>query len=250
MRPPFFVIGAPRSGTTYLVEALNRHERILITNELRLMTYLNRAVNRLPENKWILLNGRASFLDHFKLEIPGMVERYYRSLGADEQTRWGDKNPHYADPTNDAECLGLINEFFPESQFINLVRDGREVVSSLMAKGWADLAEAMDVWKRHVLHADEFARTLSGNRFLTIRYERLVDLPFDTMNTAFEFLGVGPSLTVDRFLEDQSRERTPFSKPTTDRIGRADSGRQFTVEQQRQIGRDLGDILEALGYVG
>jgi hypothetical protein len=249
MKPPFFVIGSPRSGTTFLAEALNRHEMILITNELRVMTYVNRALNRLPKNKWILMNGRTSFLDHLKHEIPGVLERYYEGLGASEETRWGDKHPHYADPATDAECLDLINELFPGSQFLNLVRDGREVVTSLMSKGWADLAEAIDVWRRHVMHADNFGSKLPPQRFLTIRYEQLVERPFDTMNVVFDFLGVGPSAVVDGFLRDQDHERTPFSKPTTSQIGRTVADSRLTEGQRRMVHDELGPLLSQLGYV-
>ena len=249
MKPPFFVMGAPRSGTTYLGEVLNRHEMVLITNELRLMTFLNRTLNRLPQDKWILMNGRRSFLNHLKSEVPGMVERYYESLGASEDTRWGDKHPHYADPKTDPECLELINDLFPESQFINLVRDGREVVASLMAKGWADLDGAMDVWARHVNHADDFGRRLPGDRFLTVRYEMLVDRPYDTMDEVLRFLRISASDRVTEFLRAQARERTPFSDPTSGRIGEPIADRQLSDSQRQRILEKLGPLLVAMGYM-
>jgi hypothetical protein len=249
MKPPFFVMGAPRSGTTYLVEVLNRHERVLMTNELRLMTFLNRVLNRLPQDKWILMNGRKSFLEHLKQEVPVMVERYYESLGASEDTRWGDKHPHYADPRTDPECLDLINDLFPESQFINLVRDGREVVASLMAKGWADLGEAMDVWSRHVKHADDFGRHLASDRFLTVRYEMLVNRPYETIDEVLRFLRIPASDRVTEFLRAQARQRTPFSEPTSGRIGVPTADRHLSDSQRQRVFEDLGPLLAALGYM-
>ena len=41
MRPPVFIFGPPRSGSTYLVEAMNTHEMIFVTNEFRVMSFVN-----------------------------------------------------------------------------------------------------------------------------------------------------------------------------------------------------------------
>ena len=246
---PFFVIGAPRSGTTFLREVLNRHERVLITNELRVMTYMNRIINRTASDKWILLNGREGFLEHFKRELPLVIESYYRGLGASSTTRWGDKNPHYADSKTDPECLALIDELFPESQFLNIVRDGREVVSSLIAKGWVDLDEAVAVWRRHIEHARDFGRKISADRFLTVKYEDLVAEPFAITSRVFTFLDVGEDQNVTDFLAKQARERTPFSKPMSDTVGAPAKTPRLTSAEHNRVSSELGDLLAELGYV-
>lgn len=141
---PLFIIGAPRSGTTYLVNVLNRHPDIFLTNETRVMTWANRALNVLPKNPWILASSRDEFLAHMRKELGATIRRFYLSLGAPSFARWGDKNPHYADRKSDPDCLALINEIFPDSQFIHLVRDAPRVVESIVRKGWAPLDEALE----------------------------------------------------------------------------------------------------------
>ena len=46
MQDPFFIIGAPRSGTTFLQTVLDRHPDIFITNETRVMTFASRTLNK------------------------------------------------------------------------------------------------------------------------------------------------------------------------------------------------------------
>ena len=247
LRPPVFVIGAPRSGTTYLIEVLNKHEDVLITNELRVMTFMNRVFSRTASDKWILLNGRKQFIQHLYDEMPIVIEDFYRSLGASESTIWGDKNPHYADSKTDPECLGLIDRMFPNAQFINIVRDGRAVVASLLNRGWVEFEEAIDVWKRHVTHADQFIQTVGSERAVTIRYEDIVNDAIRTTDGVFEFLGLTASNSVIQFLKEQEQRRTPFSGPTS--LNSSGSA-GFGLEPKRlnAVEDAMGGMLRRLGY--
>jgi hypothetical protein len=90
------VIGAPRSGTTYLTEVLNRHPAVLLTNETRVMTFLNRVIHDLGADEWVLLKHRRGFLHHLECSMAKLVRDFYGRLGLREGMRWGDKHPHYA----------------------------------------------------------------------------------------------------------------------------------------------------------
>ena len=74
--PPLFVIGAPRSGTTYINTVLNRHPKVFITNELRFMLFYYEAYTRGTER----LGGGPlvePFLECFRDDIRRQVESYY-----------------------------------------------------------------------------------------------------------------------------------------------------------------------------
>lgn len=77
-------------------------------------------------------------------------------------------------------CVDLIDELCPEVRYVHILRDPRDVVSSLRAAGrhewgpWAptDAAGAADMWRRHVAGARR-ARELAPDRYIEVRYEDL-----------------------------------------------------------------------------
>lgn len=245
---PFFVIGAPRSGTTYLAEVINRHPEVLLTNETRVMTFLNRAVHELGADEWVLLTHRRGFLHHFEVSMARLVRDFYGRLGLRDGMRWGDKHPHYADGRTDPDCLPLIDRVFPGSQFVHIVRDGREVVASIVSKDWVDFDEAVDVWGRHVLHARQFGRLVGSDRYLEISYEELVDSGPATAERIQGFLGLDASPEVRAFLEAQARQRTPFSGPTVEALGAA-GHRHLDDDQRGHMEASLRLLLIESGYI-
>ncbi|MFC7877386.1 sulfotransferase family protein [Isoptericola sp. NPDC057391] len=251
MQPPFFVIGAPRSGTSYLVEVLNRHPDVVMTNETRVMTFLYRALHRWSKDRMALMTERTLFLSTFRRHVPDIVRDFYRQLGATETSRWGDKFPHYADSKTDPGLLDLIAEAFPRCQFLHITRDGRDVVSSLLEKGWVDLDEACDVWNRHVVASQEIGLQVGADRFHELRYEDLVHDGPASVAEIFEFLRLPNSADVDAFLNEQARSRTPFSGATTrtEVIGESGWRERLTPEQAMQVDERLRPTLSATGYL-
>ena len=85
-----------------------------------------------------------------------------------------DKHPGYSDHVE------YINRLIPNARFIHVIRDGRDVVASLLAasQGWGklwapkDVESAASIWKKHVLAARE-AHKYDG-RYLEVRYEELL----------------------------------------------------------------------------
>ena len=247
-RPPFWVIGAPRSGTTFLSRVLDAHPRIVCTDETRVMSFVNRILNGLAADRWILMRERERFLDLLRDALADTVASLYADLGAGPDDRWGDKHPHYADPYHDPELLDLIDEIFPGSQFVHIIRDGRAVVSSNLAKGWGTLDYASDSWRRHVVHARDFGTALGPERYLELRYEELVDEPAPVVAALVSFLGVGPAPQVDELLAEQERARTSWSGPTAGTVA-SDSWRdRYEPADLDRVERNLANLLVELGY--
>lgn len=250
MQAPFFIIGAPRSGTTYLTQALNVHSRIFVTNETRVMAFMNRALRQLGTDKAALSLHRDEFLDVLRANAADMVRSFYDRLGAQADARWGDKHPHYADPKTDPGCLQLIDEVFPTSQFIHIVRDGRDVVSSIAGRAWVEFEEALDVWNRCVTNARDFGLQIGLDRYLEIHYEHLVSDAKHVVDGTLRFLGLKPTRSVHAFLDQQSRARTPFSGPVTQahRIGSSTWRTRLKGDQLERANLTLADRLVEFGY--
>lgn len=90
----------------------------------------------------------------------------------------------------------LIAAVFPEARFIHVLRDGRDVASSLLAarSGWGrdwaptTVARAAATWRDHVVRARE-ARSL-GLPYLEVRYEDLLERPVDSLVEVLSFLDI------------------------------------------------------------
>jgi hypothetical protein len=118
-----------------------------------------------------------------------ILDSIYRYHGEQTQAsfeRWGDKTP--------LNVYGMdhISAVFPDAQFINLVRDGADVVSSMLVKSGhnASLSEAAKRWTTSLHAAEEFGQR-NRTRYHEVRYEALVSDPSAIVEQVCGFLDIG-----------------------------------------------------------
>ncbi len=213
---PVFVIGAPRSGTTVLARSLAEHSALWASgeNDLLFLLFGNRAVERAfdraaeaPGRRWVRLENvtRDEFLAYVGMGINALITS--RSGGR----RWVDHTPL------NTWIAGTLADAFPGARFIHIVRDGREVVHSMLnfARAvpdpavaqflqervpWAaDMGSACVAWRDHVDAAMEFCDR-HADRALIVRYEDLANAPEGTFEAIHSFLGVAEEPGPARFL--------------------------------------------------
>jgi protein-tyrosine sulfotransferase len=217
--PPVVIFGAPRSGTTYVNAILNAHPGVHITHETRLFMWAHLTLNTL-ENDQVALTHREQFREYLKPELARLIRGFYRELDP-SATVWGDKNPHYAAPRAEG-VLELVEELFPGTKFIHVVRDGRDVVASLVRKRtqdgepWVSFETAHQVWNGHVATGLKFATNSASGRVLEVRYEELIADDVEMARRMFDFIGIDCSAEVIEFCEGQREKRTPMQGPTRD----------------------------------
>jgi Sulfotransferase family len=203
-KPPFFILGAQRSGTTMLRLMVNRHSRLAVPHESkfilvfhpRLARYgdLREAANRERllediQNHPAVRDGElvpdsAKVLKH-RVETYGdlvdavMIEKA-RSMG---KLRWGDKTPFY---TPDIDVLWNI---FPEARIVHLVRDGRDVAVSQKRMEWLgnSLPRLAADWRWKVTICHKVG-SVRPDHFLEVKYEDLVRTPEPVLRRICEFL--------------------------------------------------------------
>jgi len=222
---PFFIVGVGRSGTTLLRLMLNSHPNIAIPYESHFITdYLQRVDSYGPleqrSNLESLLHDIFSEemllgWDHkFDREevirdIPGPVtlgsvfDGVYRNYArAKNKVRWGDKSDYL-------DRMHLINDIFPNAKFVHIVRDGRDVVNSVLKLPWGpnDMLGAAQWWHEHVKLAQIVGRVLGKNRYHTIRYEDLIANPRLELTKVCDFIG-----------EDYSSDMLAYHKDTKNLI--------------------------------
>lgn len=185
-KPPFFIVGSARSGTTLLRLMLNAHRSVAVPPESRFITELQlddkpvqveRFLNALGSHKrfqtWDLP------LEAVRNELEGDVVPYADAIAAayrayarvHGKSRWGDKTPRYV------EHIPFLAGLFPEARFIHLIRDGRNVALSYahVPFGPKNVSKAASLWADRVSKGCRDGRALAAGRYIEIRYEDLVE---------------------------------------------------------------------------
>jgi len=191
-KPPVFIVGSPRSGTSLLRNMLNRHPSLAICGETHFDHYVykrRRAFGDLSnlENRQRLVNEYLSVqrIRRLGLDVPSLREKlvreatsypalfagvagsYAASVGKE---RWGEKTPQHA------RIAELLCEWFPGAAILHIVRDPRDAVASLQRMPWAPNSVIRNA--RNWLACNVAARKSSHRReYLLVRYETLVAQP-------------------------------------------------------------------------
>lgn len=191
---PIFVGGAPRSGTTLLRALLNASGRIHCGPELRVVPSLCALSEQIKQATLPVL-ARQAGIDEARINalFARAVSGFLSGVSASHPgQRIAEKTP--------ANVLHFpeLRRLFPESPFINVIRDGRDVVASLMGLDWIDArtgrrmdivsdpAAAARLWLQSVRTAEMLG---DDPRLHTVRYEALAREPRRTLGELFDFLG-------------------------------------------------------------
>ena len=181
--PPIFVIGSPRSGTTLLRLLLDSHPRISCGEETHFLRDLEAIVGR----DWPLVASYGLPRDWWLARIRGLYGDFQAEvLARSGKARWAEKDPTYT------LHLAFIEELFPDALFVHLLRDGHDVVASFRDRwGYRSAARAARTeWARYVERRHgRSAGAWTRERFLELRYERLVADPEAEARRLFDFLG-------------------------------------------------------------
>jgi hypothetical protein len=159
--------------TWYLLPLLQRFgvEAVLNAAETDAAVAMITQHYRWPDQK---LDAREFRRDVSQIAAPRLrdvVEVVYRThMQAEGKARWGDKTPIYI------EILPQLARMFPDSRFIHLVRDGRDVAKSHQAAGWYGqwLHDNTREWIRALDCDRRWAASDLGKRILPVRYEQLI----------------------------------------------------------------------------
>jgi len=177
---PIFVIGCARSGTTLVRLLLDSHPNISAGAETKFLPELERMIERANLDRKFDLQ-RAYLLDRMR-EFYGTIQHDYMARRG--KRRWAEKTPAYT------LHLPLIDELYPDAQFVHVIRDARDVVASTRDR-WgyrAALGTALSKWRRYVTAARAFGRRLPAGRYHDLRYEALVEDPETVARELLAFL--------------------------------------------------------------
>jgi Sulfotransferase family len=254
-RPPVFVIGSPRSGTTLLRLMLDSHPAISCGEETHFLRDLETIVGR----NWALVATYGLSREWWLERIRALYGEFQAEvLARSGKTRWAEKDPTYT------LHLDFIEELFPDARFIHLMRDGHDVVASFRDRwGYKSAARAArSEWARYVRAAQMLGERLPPERFLEVRYEHLVADPDHEGRRIFAFLDEAWDATVLDFDPAAHAATERYRRFTASR--REAGGESATIYRSRVgaggasldpflrtlLRRRNGVLLRSLGYLG
>lgn len=253
---PLFLVGAPRSGTTFLAAVLNAHPRILMTNETAVFLQLNEAISKSRQgHRAGLLYGKSHhelWADHLRGRARELIESYYATIaerdGKTDLVHWGDKHPHYSD------CLPFLRALYPDAPYVYLVRDPRDSACSIaVMNGWS-FRKSLQAWKGFTEKYEPFLFGADAPRSLLVKYEDLVQDPDRTCGEIFAWLGVGRAAEVEDHLSrlqnaDAHHPELSWSRRRDfARTSVARWRRQTTEAEARYAEKLVGHLIEKYGY--
>jgi len=228
-RPPFFIVGSDRSGTTLLRLILDRAGPA-IPPETMFLTDFEHVLHRggLERHEESIEFTRRVWA-HPRVQlwgIEGQPELPPKGLSHDEAFRWAVEQPYLAYMRRDGKTwwadktpphidhVDLLARVFPGAKFVELVRDGRDVSLSMqgMPFGGNNAWTTAKRWA-HCIREGERQRAARPDDVLLVRYEDLVTQPEVEVRRVSEFLDI-------EYDEDMLHvERTDVSKLQHDQRG-------------------------------
>lgn len=178
-----------------------------------------------------------------------MAAAFAASAAKQGKPRWGDKRPSYI--TN----MNAVYGFFPNAQFVNIIRDPRAAIASMQRIGWSwgGLPSATEMWTRSLSSADTWRRRLGPDQYFSIYYEDLVTHPEAVVDQLIAFLGLDPSGRGAMLHHHEAKDiptGTPFTevaKPVnTDAVRTWE--KELTPEDLAFIDHVAGSLMAAHGY--
>ena len=224
----FFIFGHARSGTTLLVRLIRQHPKVHCNYQAHFFTrspLLQSLVADADVRAW--LSRRSNRWNHgndlspviLRAVADYIMEREARREG---KTIVGDKSPN---SLLNGESVRLMQKIYPEARLIYLVRDGRDALISHRFQNFIDASQhlskedlairdefrrnpdvflggqrslfsekgfhrAVEGWVQNVQETDLLGKQCYGVRYHSLRYEDLIDQPWDTICRLWVFLGV------------------------------------------------------------
>lgn len=195
-----FVVGCPRSGTTWVQRLLASHPKIFTGQESHLFSvYLGPQLRNFRSQLSIQNRGGVGLACYFEeKEFLEIVNSYMNSLmqpqigGLKEGELFLEKSPSHG------LFIPEIVELLPGARIIHVLRDPRDVIASLLAashswgSNWApnNARAAARYWLKHVSEIRKAAKNLPHWQYLEIRYEDLHTSTERVLEQCREFLDI------------------------------------------------------------
>jgi Sulfotransferase family len=142
--------------------------------------------------------------------------------------------------------VDLIAAVYPDARLVHIIRDGRDVARSLVAREWgpSTVAQAAEQWRSEVVAARSAA---PAQGYREVRYEALLEDPRGSIADLYEWLGLEHSDAVlDEAVAEAGIRRNQDADDPAPRHGKWRD--HFSAADLRAFEQVAGDLLQELGY--
>jgi hypothetical protein len=258
LKRPIFVVGAPRSGTTFLGDSIGALPSVSYHFE---PIATKAAARYVFDASWGERRARAFYRSTY-----GWLLRQH----LDADLRFVEKTPQ------NSFVVPFLARAFPDAQFIHIIRDGRDVALSYSKEPWlqaaslgsdrwepggyrwgpyarfwverervdefestSDLHRCIWAWRRFTEAALAAGADLSSAHYLELRYEDVVTEPGAAAELLLEFLG-------EYGQDARTALQRALSGARPGSVGRWRN--ELTTQMRETVEREAGTLLVNLGY--
>ena len=227
-RDKFFILGHARSGTTLLLRLARLHPEVHCNYQAHFFTrkpLLKSLVDSAEIEEW--LTRKSNRWNHGR-DLSPLVLRasadfiMERDAAREGKMIVGDKSPS---SVIHGQVVRDMHSLYPDAKIVNIVRDGRDVLISERFRNFVEESKFLTVEDKHIIdelrkdqtpftngtrsiftetfirniasrwvkdlsESDGEAQRLYKGKYHTLRYEDMLETPFDEMKRLWKFLGV------------------------------------------------------------
>jgi len=295
-RDKFFILGHARSGTTLLMRLARLHPEVHCNYQAHFFTrkpLLKSLVDSAEIEEW--LTRKSNRWNHGR-DLSPLVLRasadfiMERDAAREGKMIVGDKSPS---SVIHGQVVRDMHSLYPDAKIVNIVRDGRDVLISERFRNFVEESKFLTTedkqiieelrkdqtqftngnrsiftetfirniasrWVNDLTESDSEAQRLYGESYHSLRYEDLLETPFDVMKNLWKFLGVKKmprSLEKQIQLEMGSNPDEEWQAKRNEGIasflpkGQAGNWQRLFTEKDRSVFKEVaGELLVKWNY--
>ena len=240
-REKFFILGHARSGTTLLMRLVRLHPEVHSNYQAHFFTrrpLLKSLVDTPEAEEW--LTRKSNRWNHGRdlspLVLRAAADVIMERDAAREGARIvGDKSPS---SVIHGQAVRDLHAVYPDAKIVYIVRDGRDVIVSERFRNFVEeskfltaedkriiadlrrdpapfnegrrsiftetfIRRTAGAWVHDLQETEDESRRLFSENFYGLRYEDLLERPFDEMEKVWEFLGVDANSALEKAITDE-----------------------------------------------
>lgn len=295
-REKFFILGHARSGTTLLMRLARLHPELHCNYQAHFFTrkpLLKSLVDSAEVEEWLT---RKSNRWNLGRDLSPLVLRasadfiMERDAAREGKMIVGDKSPS---SVIHGQVVRDMHSLYPDAKIVNIVRDGRDVLISERFRNFVEESKFLTTedkriiadlrtdpapfsdgrrsiftetfirniasrWVNDLTESDAEAQRLYGENYHSLRYEDLLETPFEEMKKLWKFLGVKEILDLlnDEIKSEMgSNPDEEWQAKRNEGIasflpkGQAGNWQRLFTEKDKSVFKDVaGEMLVRWGY--